>query len=159
MESKASPTSNELLEIILKLILTFYDATISLGILFLLMVDLFLTGEDLGSYLILLVILAVIFITDLGFKSKILPFLLKLNSLLSNTGKKVVESFIKSIAYLLLLIQIIVTPPSVPPNFLLANFASIDFYFLLLVLILSGLYLSMIPVIKLIFRPSAHTTS
>ena len=98
-------------------------------------------------------------LVDLGFNSQILPFLLRLSSLMNDRAKKTLEKFIKAVAYLLILVQVFINPIPVPPTFFIPNLASIDFYFFLLVFLLTGLYFSIIQVLEVIFKPESRTSN
>lgn len=152
-------TTNENVELVLRFALKFYDSTIAILLFLLLFLDTLLANSPIESNFYIYVLLGIILFIDLGFNTQIVPFLLRLNSLMNATAKKTLEKFIKAVAYLLILVQVFISPIPVPLTFLVPNVASIDFYFFLLVLLLTGLYFSTLQVFLVMFKPERRSAN
>ena len=157
-----SENSKEL-EFLLKIVnymLKFYDSTIAVAVFLLLTLDSIMINRTPQGFLTLYILLAFIVLVDvIIFNLELISKILRLNSIIQKESKKILEKFLKSIFYLLILAQIIISPPEVPIKFILNNFASIDFYFLLTILLITGLYFSLLAVLKSIFINMFKSTS
>ena len=150
-------TQNDLTVDFTKMALKFYDSTLSILLILMLFLDLFLTSinylnEDVIFFIPALLIICI----DILFKYEPIANFTFLNKIMNKNSKLVVEKFIKGILYLLLLYFIITSPPGVPPSFILP-IASIDFYFVLAVLIITGLYYSIYPILQLLWKKNFTT--
>lgn len=147
--------SNEFVHYILK----YYDLSISVCILVLLFLNLVMTSFYFLYEVLNIAILSVlIIIIDLIFNFELLIKISSLRKIMSNKSRYILEKFIKGLLYLIILTIMITAPPGVPTTFFLPV-ASIDYYFLLLVLILTGLYYSIYPVLKTIFEKNLEQTT
>ena len=129
----------------------YYYSTIAIIVLILLLLDTLLLQHSPNSFIFIYPFLLVIFIFDISFKNPKLSSFLKLNSIFNSTSKIMLENIFKVVSYMIILGLIILMPPEVPLTFLIPNFASIDYYFLLTVFLITGLYYSLFNVLKLIF--------
>ena len=148
----ATPTSEyETLEKILKIFIKYHDGTIAISVMLLLFLDSILINSFPQAFLVLDLFLVFILVIDILFNLdsvlKIVPF----NNRLNTTSKKVIEKFLKAIFYIIILLNIIISPPEVPLTFVLPQLASIDYYFLLTSLLITGLYFSLFTFLKIIF--------
>ena len=127
------------------------DSTIAIILVILLFLDTILIQHSPNSFIFIYPLLLVIFAFDVCFKNPILSSSLQLNRIFNSTSKTMVENFFKALSYMIILGLIILMPPEVPLTFLIPNFASIDYYFLLTVFLITGLYYSLFNVFKLVF--------
>ncbi len=142
---------SELIELFVTKAVKYYDITISILALILLLIDSFLINSLPDSFLNLVIFIGIIIVISLIFDVNLISTIFLMNKFFNHHTKFLIGNFLKSIVYILILIQIIIKPLEVPLTFIIPSFASIDFYFLLLICLLTGLYFSVYNVIKQIF--------
>ena len=140
-----------LIEAFIRISIKYYDISISIIVILLLILDSFLINALPESFFNLVLYLVVIIIIAVIFDFPVVSTIFLINKFFNQQSKFIIKNFLKSIVYIFLLLQIIIRPPEVPLTFIIPNFASIDFYFFLLIFIITGLYFSVYNVVKVIF--------
>lgn len=147
----AQTTLSDQFQFYFNIAMKYSDSTIAIILVILLFLDTILIQHSPNSFIFIYPLLLVIFAFDVCFKNPILSSSLQLNRIFNSTSKTMVENFFKALSYMIILGLIILMPPEVPLTFLIPNFASIDYYFLLTVFLITGLYYSLFNVFKLVF--------
>ena len=149
----------EALEKILKILIKFYDGSIAISVMLLLFLDSIFIKSFPQAFLGLMVLLVFILVIDILFNFDSLLLIIPFSNRLNMTSKKIIEKFLKSIFYIIIIVNIIIFPPEVPLTFILPRVASIDYYFLLTSLLITGLYFSLFTVLKITFIPKSNPKS
>ena len=156
----AAPTPEyETLEKFLKMIIKFYDGTIAISVILLLFLDSILIKSFPQAFLGLIMLLFFILVIDILFNFDSLLLIIPFSNRLNVISKKIIEKFLKAIFYIIIIVNVIIFPPEVPLTFILPRVASIDYYFLLTSLLITGLYFSLFTVLKIIFIPKTNPNS
>lgn len=149
----------ELVEILFKEAIHYYDSTIAIIIIVLLMLDSILINEVQQPSLLIEFFAVLILIVDIGFNVSPFSKLILVKYIFNSISRLILEKFLKAILYLLILLQVIITPPDVPITFLIPSFASIDFYILLTTPIITGLYFALFNILKISFAKKNNTNT
>lgn len=157
MATKNTKTFNKMLEILIKKAIDYYDTTIAIVVMILLFIDTLRVNALQQSFLSIMLFLIIIIIVDIGFNVPFVSNIIQLPKIFNTLSRLLLDKFLKSLLYMIILIQLIITPPEVPISFLISNFASIDYYFLLTAPIITGLYFALFNILKISFAKKPET--
>lgn len=153
--------NNDMIEVIINKALKYYDLTITILVVLVLLLDSFFINTLQQSFILIIGLLAILCVVTIIFDIDKISSVLQIKRIFNQRSKFTISNFFKALIYIVIIVEIIIVPPEVPTSFIIPNFilplASIDFYFILTVLLLTGLYFSIFNVLKMIFYRERQT--